>query len=97
MERYRLNWTPGVGPVQDVRAAISGGPAASLGTFGDTNGSLEVDLPTGATVEWFIQTKNSDGSEFVDSDHVTFTALDQTPVQIAPATGLTQEWLGHTP
>jgi len=99
MERYRLSWvqsTSDFANSQDVQAVINGASAVPI-SVGQTMTVNQVtyDFPTGATVEWWIETTDDTGTKTVASVHHTFTAQNEAPLE--PATGLQATWVEHIP
>lgn len=106
MEKYRLSWTPGTGVTQDVIQMVPD-PNDTTKTVEQvlaadlpiSQTSFDQDFATDSMVEWFVQTKdpNAANGPSADSAHATFKATNQTPETVSAATGLSDQFLSHTP
>ena len=97
MERYKITWLQSAShkaATQSVIAVISGAPEVVILNDAALNvSSLEYDFPTNALVTVKVRTYNEAKTEFSDSNVLTFTAIDKSPV--TPAQNLGAEWVGH--
>lgn len=97
MERYKITWLQSAShkaSTQSVLAVIAGAPEVTILNDAAMNvSSLEHVFPTGALVALKVRTFNEAKTESADSNVLSFTASDLSP--LSPAGNLAASWIGH--
>jgi hypothetical protein len=97
MNKYKISWLQSAhykAALQSVIVEVDSGPQTVILADAAMNvSSVEYSFPDNASVVVFVRTFNEGKTEQVDSDDLSFVAVDISP--LTPATNVTAVFVAH--